>query len=147
MNPPKIGLPASRITLLGTGSAAVTALWNLAAAGAHVRWYVDRADVGTEAILARGLASRAGGGLELTFDDPRCAPLGGAVVTARGDDLDRDIADRARASHVPVHVVDRPELSTVTLAEIGAARASTARAPSGLGAPGALAATGLTGAP
>jgi siroheme synthase (precorrin-2 oxidase/ferrochelatase) len=147
MNPRKIGLSPSRITLLGTGAAAVTALWDLAAAGAHVRWYVDRADVGNEAILARGLASRAGGSLELTFDDPRSAPLGGAVVTARGDDLDRDIAERARASRVPVHVVDRPELSTVTLADIGAARTSVARAPSGSAAPAALAATAPAGLP
>src|SRR5215467_2721267 len=115
---------AGRVMLLGTGAAAVTALWNLAAAGAHVRWYVDRADVGTEAMLARGLAGRHAGGsgsLELTFDDPRVAPLGNAVVAACGDDLDREIAERARASRVPVHVVGRPEISTAALPQISAA--------------------------
>src|SRR5215813_360545 len=90
---------AGRVMLLGTGAAAVTALWNLAAAGAHVRWYVDRADVGTEAMLARGLAGRHAGGsgsLELTFDDPRVAPLGNAVVAACGDDLDRERSEERR---------------------------------------------------
>jgi siroheme synthase (precorrin-2 oxidase/ferrochelatase) len=110
---------ADRVMLVGTGAAAVTALWNLAAAGAHLRWYVDRADIGAEAVLARGLANRAGGGLELSFDDPRSAPLGAAVVVARGDDVDREIAERARASAVPVHVVDRPDLSTAALADLG----------------------------
>lgn len=114
-------LPADRIVLVGTGTAAVTALWELAAAGAHVRWYVDRADVGAETILASGLASKLGRGrIELTFDDPRAAPLDGttAVVAAHGDDLDLRVAERARASHVPVQVIGRPDLSTVALAAI-----------------------------
>jgi hypothetical protein len=101
--------------LVGTGMAAVMALWDLAAAGAHVRWHVDRADVGTETILASGLASKLGRGrIELTFDDPRVAPLDGttAVVAAHGDDLGRDVAERARASHVRVQVIGRPDLST-----------------------------------
>jgi hypothetical protein len=110
--------------LVGTGMAAVMALWDLAAAGAHVRWHVDRADVGTETILASGLASKLGRGrIELTFDDPRVAPLNGttAVVTAHGDDLDLCVAERARAGHIPVQVIGRPDLSTVALAAVGIA--------------------------
>ena len=126
---------ANRVMLLGTGAPAMAALWNLAAAGAHVRWHVDRADVGAETILASGLTSRfanrhARGGIELSFDDPRNAPLGGAVVAARGDDLDHEIAERARASAVPVHVVGRPDLSTVALADLtGAERGAVIASP------------------
>ena len=123
---PSPDLSADHVMLLGTGAAALAALWNLAAAGAHVRWYVDRADVGAETLLASGLSHRLAGGLtrgglQLSFDDPRNAPLGGAVVAARGDDLDCEIAERARASAVPVHVVGRPDLSSVAFADVGTA--------------------------
>src|ERR1700749_4634877 len=79
------------------------------------------ADLGTETILASGLASKLGRGrIELTFDDPRTAPLDGttAVVAAHGDDLDLSVAERARASRVPVQVIGRPDLSTVALAGV-----------------------------
>lgn len=115
---PHSDLAADHVMLVGTGMAAVMALWDLAAAGAHVRWYVDRADVGAEAILASGLASKLGRGrIELTFADPRGAPLDGttAVVAAHGDDLDVRVAERARAGRIPVQVIGRPDLSTVAL--------------------------------
>jgi uroporphyrin-III C-methyltransferase/precorrin-2 dehydrogenase/sirohydrochlorin ferrochelatase len=118
------GRATDRVVLVGTGAPATTALWALAAAGAHVRWHVDRTDVGAETILASGLASRAGRGrVELSFDDARVAPLDGAraVVTARGDAVDQEIAARARASRVPVQVIGRPDLSTVALAAIDGA--------------------------
>lgn len=101
------------VMLLGTGEAARAALWRLSAAGAQIRWYVDRADVGEEVALATGMG---GGRIELSFDDPMTAPLDGTVVAARGDDLDRRIAERARANHVPVAVIGRPDLSTSTFA-------------------------------
>jgi siroheme synthase (precorrin-2 oxidase/ferrochelatase) len=110
------------VMLLGTGDAAVAALWRLSAAGAQIRWYVDRADVGEEIALANGLG---GGRIELSFDDPLTAPLDGAVVAARGDGLDLQVAERARASQVPVVVVGRPDLSTSTFAGLdGAAPAA-----------------------
>jgi siroheme synthase (precorrin-2 oxidase/ferrochelatase) len=117
---PDSDIAADHVVLVGTGMAAVMALWDLAAAGAHVRWYVDRADVGAETVLASGLASKLGRGrIELTFDDPRDAPLDGttAVVAAHGDDLGLRVAERARASRVPVQVIGRPDLSTVARAE------------------------------
>ncbi len=103
------------IILLGAGDAAMAALWRLAATGAQIRWYADRPDVAAEIALASGL----GGGLELRFDDPRDAPLDGAtaVVAARGDALDLDIAERARAIAVPVEVIGRPDVSTFSTSD------------------------------
>jgi siroheme synthase (precorrin-2 oxidase/ferrochelatase) len=121
--PHETRLPAptdDHVVLVGTSTAAVTALWELAAAGAHVRWYVDRTDVGAETILASGLASKLGRGrIELSFNDPRVAPLDGttAVVAAHGDELDLRVAERARASPVPVQVISRPDMSAVARAE------------------------------
>jgi uroporphyrin-III C-methyltransferase / precorrin-2 dehydrogenase / sirohydrochlorin ferrochelatase len=106
----------NRVILVGSSAPAVTALWSLAAAGADIRWYADDADVGAEINGAQGLGR---GRLELRFDDPRTAPLDGAVViAARRDGLEQQIAARARAAHVPVHVIGRPDLSTVALAEL-----------------------------
>ena len=108
---------ANHVVLVGTGETAVAALWRLCAAGARIRWYADHADVGEETMLAHALG---GGRVELCFDDPRAAPLDGAaaVVTARGDGRDLQIAERARAGAVPVHVAGRPDVSSVTLAEL-----------------------------
>jgi siroheme synthase (precorrin-2 oxidase/ferrochelatase) len=100
-----------RIVVIGTSAGATTALWRLCAAGARIRWFADRADIGDETVLAHALG---GGRVELTFDDPLVAPLDGAsaVVIARDESRDLLIAKRARASGVPVHFVDRPELSS-----------------------------------
>ena len=105
------------VVLIGTGETAVAALWRLCAAGARIRWYPDHADVGEEAMLAHALGR---GRIELCFDDPRAAPLGGAaaVVTARGDEHGLRVAERARANAVPVHVAGRPDQSSITLAEL-----------------------------
>ncbi len=113
---------ADHVILVGSGEAAMAALWNLAAAGAHIHWYADRTDVGAETVLASGLG---GCRLKLMLDDPHAAPLDGAaaVVAARGDAGDLRIGERARASRIPVHVAGRPDLSTIALAELeGAAR-------------------------
>ena len=106
----------NRIILVGSNASAVTALWNLAAANADIRWYADHPDVGAEVGVAHGLGR---GRIELRLDDPRAAPLDGAVVVAeRRDGLDVEMAERARAAHVPVHVIGRPDLSTVALADL-----------------------------
>jgi siroheme synthase (precorrin-2 oxidase/ferrochelatase) len=94
--------PADHIVLVGTGATAMAALWRLCAAGAHIRWYADSADVGEEAILAHALA---GGRIELSFDDPLTAPLEGAtaIVIADGETRHVRLAERARASGLVVH--------------------------------------------
>src|SRR6267154_6694624 len=108
---------ANQVVLIGTGETAIAALWRLCAAGARIRWYADHADVGEEAVLAHALGR---GRVELRFDDPRAAPLDGAtaVVAARGGDRDLQIAERARANAVPVHVAGRPDQSSIALADI-----------------------------
>ena len=64
LTPPILPRPA---LLFGTGQATVAALWRLSAAGAEIRWYADRADIGEEIALANALG---GGRLELSFDNP-----------------------------------------------------------------------------
>lgn len=59
--------PADHVVLVGTGEAAMAALWRLCAAGARIRWYADSPDVGEEAVLAHALG---GGRVELSFGDP-----------------------------------------------------------------------------
>jgi siroheme synthase (precorrin-2 oxidase/ferrochelatase) len=112
--------PPDHVVLVGTGETAMAALWRLCAAGAHIRWYADCADVGEEAILAHALG---GGRVELSFDDPLGAPLAGttAIVIASGQGRDLGLAERARAGGVPVNVAGRPELSAFTLADLGGA--------------------------
>ena len=109
--------PTDRILLIGSDETAMAALWRLCAAGARIRWYADRADVGAETVLAHALG---GGRIELCFDDPHAAPLGdaAAIVVARNDDCNLRIAERARASAVPVHVTGRPDLSSIALADL-----------------------------
>jgi len=92
---------SEHIVLVGTGEAAMSALWRLRAAGAHVRWYADRADVGEETVLAHALG---GSGLELSFDDPAAASLDGAtaiVIAGSGNRYAR-LTERARASGIAV---------------------------------------------
>ena len=97
------------VGLVGAGPAALNKLRLLRSAGARVRWYSK--DVGVaEEVLTAALS----GPLEICFADPRQADFADciAVVSAAGDALDDDIAALARSQHVPVNVVDRPELST-----------------------------------
>jgi len=98
------------VVLVGTGEAAMAALWRLRAAGAHVRWFADRADLGEETVLAHALG---GGRIELTFDDPLSASLGGATAIVIAGDSDRraPLAERARTSGVAIHFAGGPESS------------------------------------
>jgi siroheme synthase (precorrin-2 oxidase/ferrochelatase) len=108
--------PADHIVVVGTGEAAMAALWRLCAAGARIRWFVDRADVGEETVLAHALG---GGRVELTFDDPRSASLDGAaaIVIAGANSRHVGLSERARANGVAVHLVGCPGLSVDPLAE------------------------------
>ena len=97
------------VGLVGAGPAALNKLRLLRSAGARVRWYSKDAGVAEEVLTAA-----LSGPLEICFADPRQADFTDciAVVSAAGDALDDDIAALARSQHVPVNVVDRPELST-----------------------------------
>jgi uroporphyrin-III C-methyltransferase/precorrin-2 dehydrogenase/sirohydrochlorin ferrochelatase len=95
--------------LVGSGEPALGKLRLLRAAGAHVRWFAGKADVVEAASTLPGR-----GRLEIDAGDPLNADLSEAVavVSATGDALDTEIAQRARQRRVPVNVVDRPDLST-----------------------------------
>jgi uroporphyrin-III C-methyltransferase/precorrin-2 dehydrogenase/sirohydrochlorin ferrochelatase len=105
-----LDLRAGKVALIGSGPAAVNKLRLLRAAGADVRWYSDDVDVAEEMLLA----SAPPGRLELSLWDPLQANFRGLrmVVAATGTKLDDAVAALARASNVPVNVVDRPELSS-----------------------------------
>jgi siroheme synthase (precorrin-2 oxidase/ferrochelatase) len=121
--------PADHIVLVGTGEAALAALWRLCAAGARIRWFADRADVGEETVLAHALG---GGRIALTFDDPLSASLDGAAAIVIADRRDRHarLAERARESGVAVHSVDAAERSAIAVADlVHAARRRAAVAP------------------
>src|SRR6476646_1164668 len=100
--------PADHIVLVGTGEAAMAALWRLRAAGAHVRWFADRADVGEETVLAHALGR---GRIELTFDDPLSASLDGATAIVIASDRRAPLAERARAGGVAILFAGEPESS------------------------------------
>ena len=97
------------VALVGSGPAALSKLRLLRSAGADVRWLSGDVDVAEEVLLA----SAPSGRLELSFADPLQADYSEfvAVVAAAGA-LDEGVAARARASNLPVNVVDRPDLST-----------------------------------
>jgi uroporphyrin-III C-methyltransferase / precorrin-2 dehydrogenase / sirohydrochlorin ferrochelatase len=95
--------------LVGSGEPALGKLRLLRAAGAHVRWFSRDTDMAEEFLTLPGR-----GRLEISVGDPLDADLSDvvAVVSAAGDPIDAQIAQRARARRIPVNVVDRPELST-----------------------------------
>jgi siroheme synthase (precorrin-2 oxidase/ferrochelatase) len=105
-----INSSSDRIVLVGTGEAAMAALWRLCAAGAHIRWYADSADIGEEAVLAHALG---GGRIELSFDDPLSASLDGttAIVIASGESRHAGLSERARANGVAVQFAGETEFS------------------------------------
>jgi hypothetical protein len=123
--------PADHIVLVGTGEAAMAALWRLCAAGARIRWYADSPDVGEEAVLAHALG---GGRVALSLDDPRTSSLDGATAIVIAGDESRHVGlkERARASGVAIHFIDAAALSGFSLDELvevaraGAAEAATA---------------------
>jgi uroporphyrin-III C-methyltransferase/precorrin-2 dehydrogenase/sirohydrochlorin ferrochelatase len=105
-----LDVSAGTVALIGAGPSAQNKLRLLRAAGADVRWYSDEVDVAEEMLLASGPPGR----LELSLSDPLQANFREfrMVVAATGTPLDDAVAALARASHVPVNVVDRPELSS-----------------------------------
>ena len=98
-----------RIVVIGSSTGTMAALWRLCAAGARIRWFADRADIGDETVLAHALG---GGRVEITFDDPLAAPLDGVTAVVITGDSSRDVrfAERARASGVPISFVGQPDL-------------------------------------
>jgi uroporphyrin-III C-methyltransferase / precorrin-2 dehydrogenase / sirohydrochlorin ferrochelatase len=105
-----LDVSTGKVALIGAGPAALNKLRLLRAAGADVRWYSDEVDVAEEMLLA----SAPPGRLELSLSDPLQANFREfrMVVAATGTPLDDAVAALARASQVPVNVVDRPELSS-----------------------------------
>jgi uroporphyrin-III C-methyltransferase/precorrin-2 dehydrogenase/sirohydrochlorin ferrochelatase len=105
-----LDLSAGMVALIGAGPAAQNKLRLLRAAGADVRWYCGDVDAAEEI----GPASASLGRLERSLSDPLQANFRdfGLVVAASGTPLDDAVAALARASNVPVNVVDRPELSS-----------------------------------
>ena len=100
---------AGAFILVGSGEPALGKLRLLRAAGAYVRWFSRDTDIAEEL-----LTLPARGRLEISVGDPLKTDLSDvvAVVSAAGDPIDAQIAQRARARRIPVNVVDRPELST-----------------------------------
>ena len=105
-----LDLASGTVVLVGAGDAAANKLRLLAAAGARVRWHVERA----EAATARSIAGAAAGSIEVTTEDPLSADFSDvvAIVSAAGRPRDDTIAGRAKAARIPVNVVDRPDLSS-----------------------------------
>jgi hypothetical protein len=120
--------PADHIMLVGTGDAAMAALWRLCAAGAHIRWYADSADVGGEAILAHALG---GGRVKLSFDDPLTASLDGttAIVIANAERHQARLSERARASGVAIRFVGAAKLADGGLVEIASGKSAAIATP------------------
>jgi siroheme synthase (precorrin-2 oxidase/ferrochelatase) len=115
--PSFLELTSGTVAVVGSSASAVSSLRRLRSAGANVRWYCADLDV-AEAVL---LASAPPGHLELSFADPLQAEYRDfiAVVAGASTAIDRAIADRARASNVPVHIDEQPALSTFILPEAG----------------------------
>jgi uroporphyrin-III C-methyltransferase/precorrin-2 dehydrogenase/sirohydrochlorin ferrochelatase len=101
---------AGVILLVGSGEPVLGKLRLLRAAGAHVRWLPGSADVAEEVLTLPVDKGR----LEISIGEPLKADLSDviAIVASAGIDLDARIAERAREHHIPVNIVDRPELST-----------------------------------
>jgi uroporphyrin-III C-methyltransferase/precorrin-2 dehydrogenase/sirohydrochlorin ferrochelatase len=101
---------AGTVALIGAGSAALNKLRLLRSAGANVRWFPGDADVAEQVLLA----NTPPGSLHLSLADPLQADFSEfiAVIAAAGGTRDEKIAEQARAAHVPINVVDRPDLST-----------------------------------
>lgn len=113
--PTSFDTKSGTVAVVGGGTEAAQVVRLLRAAGANVRWYSSEVDVAEEVLLA----SPPPGWLELSFADPLNAGFGDVVAVVSADDgtLDDAVAARARAraGNVPVHVVDRPDISTVQM--------------------------------
>jgi uroporphyrin-III C-methyltransferase/precorrin-2 dehydrogenase/sirohydrochlorin ferrochelatase len=111
--PTSLNSTSGTVAVVGGGTDAAQAVRLLRSAGANVRWYSSDIDVAEEALFA----SPPPGWLELSFADPLRGQFADvtAVVCADDGPLDDAVAARARAANLPVHVVDRPEISTLAL--------------------------------
>jgi hypothetical protein len=109
--------PADHVVLVGTGVAAMAALWRLSAGGIRIRWYAGFVDVAEEAMLAHALGR---GRVALSLEDPRGASLDGATALLIAGDASRHagLAERARANGVTIHHVERAHLPVDTHADI-----------------------------
>jgi uroporphyrin-III C-methyltransferase/precorrin-2 dehydrogenase/sirohydrochlorin ferrochelatase len=105
-----LDLTRGPVALVGATEMAINKLRLLRAAHANVRWYPGRADVAEE--IAQ--AAPGSGQLEVSLRDPLDVDFSDsiAVVAAAGEGIDEKISARARASGIPVNVVDRSDLST-----------------------------------
>ena len=103
-------LSSGHVILVGSGPQAIAKLRLLRAAGASVHWYAPQSDVGEEYLLASHYAGHIG----ITIGEPTELDIASAMalVSAAGGEIDERLAARARALHIPVNVVDRPDLST-----------------------------------
>jgi uroporphyrin-III C-methyltransferase/precorrin-2 dehydrogenase/sirohydrochlorin ferrochelatase len=105
-----LDLSSGQVILVGSGAPAIAKLQLLRAAGANVRWFSSGADA-SEAPVA---ASHYAGRIECRAGLPEAGDIAGAlaVISAAGSEIDETMAAQARAKHIPVNVVDRPDLST-----------------------------------
>ena len=110
-----IDLSAGPVLLIGAGDPAQAKLRLLAAAGARVRWYSTdgQHDLG-------GLQPADAARIELSEADPLTADLGGviAVFCAGAGDIGPAVSARAKASGIPVNVMDDLAHSTFILPAI-----------------------------
>src|SRR5262245_58938509 len=89
---------AGTFVLIGSGDGALAKLCLLSASGAHVRWF------SRDAAVAEEVATLPGSGrLEISIGDPLRADFSDvvAIVSAAGDELDAQIAERARRQRIP----------------------------------------------
>jgi uroporphyrin-III C-methyltransferase / precorrin-2 dehydrogenase / sirohydrochlorin ferrochelatase len=110
-----LDLQTGPVILVGQGEAAQAKLRLLLSAGAHVRWYATDGQYD----LARFDVS-AMTRVERVESDPLTAELSNviAVFCAGADDIGRVMAARARASGIPVNVMDETAHSTFILPAI-----------------------------
>jgi len=103
-------LSSGHVILVGSGPQAIAKLRLLRASGASLRWYAPQSDAGEEHLLASHYAGHIG----ITIGEPTESDIASAMalVSAAGGEIDERLAARARALHIPVNVVDRPDLST-----------------------------------
>jgi siroheme synthase (precorrin-2 oxidase/ferrochelatase) len=98
------------VVLIGSGPVATAALHELVDAGASDRRFSRSVDVAEDLWLQRKPEL-----IEITFRDLKSSDLieAAAVVAAVGEPLARCVAEQARDAACPIHVVGRPDLSTL----------------------------------
>ncbi|MGM4916738.1 siroheme synthase CysG [Tardiphaga sp. 813_E8_N1_3] len=104
-----LDLQTGPIILVGQGELVRAKLRLLLAAGARIRWYATDGNRDTSGLDAEGVAR-----IEHVDGDPATANLAGviAVLCAGAGDLGHAVAARAKASGVPVNVMDELAHST-----------------------------------